>query len=194
MVRRGTIAVLGLVLAGGALAAAAPVVAAVSATPAGHARDGTRRARVATAPAPATNTRGGSGELWATVDICNSASHPDTIGIRGSMPGDGHAHDTMYMRFLVQSQDLTTDKWADIGKSADSGYVQVGSAAVTRQAGFSFEFKPTTSAYTLRGLVEFVWHHAGRTVRTASRPTTGGHTSVAGAEPKGFSAASCTLK
>ena len=29
-------------------------------------------------------------ELWATVDVCNAPRHPDTIGIRGSMPGDGH--------------------------------------------------------------------------------------------------------
>jgi hypothetical protein len=135
----------------------------------------------------------GSSELWATVNVCNSAHHPDTIGIRGSMPGDGHPHDVMYMRFLVQSLDASTGKWADIGRSADSGFVNVGSAAVTRQAGRSFEFKPTTTTYTLRGLVEFQWHHAGRTLHVATRTTTAGHTSLAGAEPKGFSAAMCAL-
>jgi hypothetical protein len=134
-----------------------------------------------------------SPELWATVNVCNSPAHPDTIGIRGSMPGDGHAHDMMYMRFLVQSLDVSTGKWADIGRTADSGFVQIGSAAVTRQAGRSFEFKPTATTFTLRGLVEFQWHHAGRTVHVTTRPTTAGHTSVAGAEPKGFSAASCAL-
>ena len=134
-----------------------------------------------------------SSELWATVDLCNTPHHPDTIGIRGSMPGDGHTHDLMYMRFLVQSLNATTGKWSNIGRSADSGFVLVGSAALTRQAGRSFEFKPTATTFTLRGLVEFQWHHAGRTVRIVNLPTTAGHTSLAGAEPAGFSAASCAL-
>jgi hypothetical protein len=132
-------------------------------------------------------------ELWATVDVCNAPRHPDTIGIRGSMPGDGHPHDTMYMRFLVQSLDATTHTWADIGRSADSGFVRVGSGALTRQAGRSFEFKPTATTFTLRGFVEFQWHRAGRTIRVATLPTTGGHTSLAGAEPADFSAATCAL-
>jgi hypothetical protein len=134
-----------------------------------------------------------SSELWATVDVCNAPHHPDTIGIRGSMPGDGHPHDAMYMRFLVQSFDTTTHAWADIGRSADSGFVRVGSGALTRQAGRSFEFKPTATTFTLRGFVEFQWHRAGRTIRVETLPTTGGHTSLAGAEPADFSAATCAL-
>jgi hypothetical protein len=141
----------------------------------------------------AMTTKSKPSELWATVDVCNTPHHADTIGIRGSMPGDGHPHDVMYMRFLVQSLDATTHIWANIGRSADSGFVLVGSAALTRQAGRSFEFKPTATTYTLRGLVEFQWHRAGRTIRAVSLPTTGGHTSLAGAEPKGFSAATCAL-
>jgi hypothetical protein len=134
-----------------------------------------------------------SSALWATVDICNAPHHPDTIGIRGSMPSDGHPHDAMYMRFLVQSLDASTKQWADLGMSADSGFVPIGSAASTRQAGRTFEFKPTVTAYTLRGLVEFQWRRAGVVVHLASRTTATGHTSLAGAEPKGFSAATCTL-
>jgi hypothetical protein len=135
-----------------------------------------------------------SPELWTTVDLCNTPNHPHTIGIRGSMPTDGHPHDTMYMRFLVQSLDTTTHQWADLGKSADSGFVLLGTAASTRQTGRTFEFKPTTTAYTLRGLVEFQWRRAGRVVHLLSHPTTAGHVSLAGAEPKGFSTATCTLQ
>lgn len=134
-----------------------------------------------------------SPELWATVDVCNTPLHPDTIGIRGSMPTDGHPHDAMYMRFLVQSLDATTKQWADLGRSADSGFVALGAAASTRQAGRTFEFKPTATPYTLRGLVEFQWRRAGRVVHLTSIPTAAGHTSLAGAEPKGFSAATCVL-
>ncbi|MGA2163993.1 MAG: hypothetical protein ABSH36_05940 [Solirubrobacteraceae bacterium] len=134
-----------------------------------------------------------SPELWATVDVCNAPHHPNTIGIRGSMPSDGHPRDAMYIRFLVQSLDATTKQWADLGKSADSGFVPIGSAASTRQAGRTFEFKPTPSAYTLRGQVEFQWRRNGRAVHLVSVPTTAGHKSLAGAEPKGFSAAACVL-
>ncbi len=134
-----------------------------------------------------------SPELWATVNLCNTTRHPDEIGIRGSMPSDGHPHDVMYMRFLVQSLDLATHQWTDLGKSAESGFVQIGSAASTRQAGHSFGFKPSTAAFTMRGFVEFQWRRAGHLVHLATRLTTAGHTSLAGAEPKGFSAATCSL-
>jgi hypothetical protein len=134
-----------------------------------------------------------SHELWATVDMCNTPRHPDTIGIRGSMPSDGHPHDVMYMRFRVQGLEAATNKWADLGKSADSGFLALGPATATRQTGRTFQFKPTATAYTLRGLVEFQWRRARHTVHAASRPTAAGHTSLAGAEPKGFSAATCTL-
>jgi len=132
-------------------------------------------------------------ELWATVDICNAPHHPDTIGIRGSMPGDGHAGDTLYMRFLVQSQNATTKRWTDIGKNGDSGFVPIGSAAVARQAGRTFELKSSTTSYTLRGEVEFQWRRGDRVLRRASMPTSAGHASLAGAEPKGYSAATCLL-
>jgi hypothetical protein len=146
------------------------------------------------ATSPAFRPLAQSPELWATVDLCNTPNHPNEIGIRGSMPTDGHPHDVMYMRFFVQSLNATTHQWADLGKSADSGFERVGSAAVTRQAGRNFGFTPSTTAYTLRGLVEYQWRRAGRLVHLASRLTAAGHVSLAGAEPKGFSAATCTLK
>ena len=57
-------------------------------------------AATALGAAPKPNT--GSASLWATIDVCNSAAHPDTIGIRGSMPGTGDAHELMYMSFRVE--------------------------------------------------------------------------------------------
>jgi hypothetical protein len=135
-----------------------------------------------------------SPELWATVDICKAPHHHDTIGIRGSMPSDGHPHDAMYMRFVVQSLDATTKQWADFGKSADSGFVSIGSAALTRQAGHTFEFEPIAASYTLRGQVEFQWRRDGKVVHLASLPTTARHASLVGAEPKGFSSATCVLQ
>jgi hypothetical protein len=136
-----------------------------------------------------------SRELWATVDVCNPKNQPDTIGIRGSMPGDGDSKDIMYMRFRVQYLDATTNTWLYLSKGADSGFLKVGTGEVTRQAGRSFQFAPSTgkSAFVLRGSVVFQWRKGATVLETTTKPTTSGHTSLAGADPRGFSATTCKL-
>jgi hypothetical protein len=136
-----------------------------------------------------------SRELWATVDVCNPKDQPHTIGIRGSMPGDGLSKDVMYMRFRVQYLDATAKKWLYLSQGADSGLTKVGSAQLARQAGRSFQFAPASgkSAFTLRGNVVFQWRHGATVLQTVTVPTTSGHKSLAGADPHGYSAATCTL-
>jgi hypothetical protein len=146
------------------------------------------------APAPAHSLLH-SRELWATVDVCSPKDQPNTIGVRGSMPGDGHSKDVMYMRFRVQYLDATTKRWLNLTQGADSGFTRVGSAQLARQAGRSFQFAPAAgkSAFTLRGSVTFQWRRGTTVLKTATAPTTAGHTSLAGADPRGFSAATCAL-
>ncbi len=136
-----------------------------------------------------------SRELWATVDVCDPKDQPDTLGIRGSMPGGSQAGETLYMRFRVQYLDASTGKWLDLGQGADSGFLKVGSAALTRQAGRSFQLAPASgkAAYTLRGDVIFQWRKGTTVLEAATKATSAGHTSLAGADPRGFSAATCTL-
>lgn len=137
----------------------------------------------------------GSRLLWATVDMCNPKNQPNTIGIRGSMPPDGRAKDVMYMRFRVQYFDVTTKRWVDLSQNGDSGFLRVGSADVARQAGRSFQLAPNTSklVFKLRGTVVFQWRRGKRDVLTLTRPTTAGHRSSAGSDPRGFSVATCKL-
>jgi hypothetical protein len=136
-----------------------------------------------------------SRELWATVDVCSPKHHPNTIGIRGSMPGDGHAKDVMYMRFRVQYLDATKKEWLNLSKGGDSGLLKLGSGVPTRQGGFSVELEPVAGkpAFTLRGYVIFQWRRGATVLESATRLTTAGHKSLAGADPRGFSAATCTL-
>jgi hypothetical protein len=133
--------------------------------------------------------------LWATIDVCNTPEQPDTVGIRGSMPGDGQARETMYMRFGLQYMDLTTKHWVDLSNDADAGFLAIGSAKSVRQAGTTFELKPVTGtpAVTLRGVVDFEWRQGTKVVASTSRPTTAGRISLAGAEPAGFSADTCAI-
>ena len=154
------------------------------------------------AAAPASVSRGAgrghsllhSRELWATVDVCDPADQRDTIGIRGSMPGDGHSQDTMYMAFQLQYEQAS-GTWTDLAHDGSSGFIGVGSAKTTRQGGTSFQLMPVKGkpAYTMRGLVTFQWRHGSRVSHEATRTTSAGHTAVADADPQGYSAAQCTL-
>lgn len=146
-------------------------------------------------PATPTHALTTSRQLWATVDVCNPPDKPFTIGIRGSMPGDGHSKDVMYMRFRVQYMDAATKAWAFVSKGADSGLLKVGPASAVTQAGRSFQFAAPkgTPTFMLRGFVTFQWRRGTTVVASASRTTSAGHRSLAGADPPGFSAAICRL-
>ena len=113
------------------------------------------------------------------------------------MPGDKHSRDQMYMRFHLQYQDAKTKKWLDLpakDKRAPK-FLHVGAGASVRQGGGSFQLEPQAGkpAFSLRGVVEFQWRRGRRVLQSATRPTTAGHRSVAGADPAGFSSASCLI-
>lgn len=140
-----------------------------------------------------------SHELWATIDVCSPANQRDTVGVRGSMPGDGRAHDAMYMSFRLQYESggasgSTGNTWADVA-GASSGWELVGGGASPRQGGSSFSLKPPAGkrAVTLRGVVDFQWRRDGRVLLSATAPTSTGHRSLAGADPPGYSAESCVI-
>ena len=138
-------------------------------------------------------------DLWATINVCDTLGHPDQIGIRGSMPGlAGHAHDQMFMRFRVQYFVADDQRWHNIKHGADSGFVSAGRSNAVRQAGQGFVFAPPSGGYwRLRGKVFFQWRRgAGKAQRVVGRAealTTAGHSSAAGADPAGYSAATCVI-
>jgi hypothetical protein len=141
-------------------------------------------------PAPKLN----SGGLWATIDVCNTAAHPDTVGIRGSMPGTGDKHESMYMAFIVEYQSKS-GVWQQFKSGGESGYIAVGNAsAATRQGGQNFQLKSNSSAEMLRGVVLYQWRLSGQVVTDTVRATSAGHAPAAGADPPGFSAALCQIQ
>ena len=138
-----------------------------------------------------------SRELWATIDVCNAPNQPNTVGIRGSMPGDKRPHDRLWMSFHLQYLHTTTDTWSDLATGlVSSEYVLVGAGKTPgREDGTSFVIKPSQDkeAFTLRGQVDFQWRRAGTVLETVSEVTTAGHKSLAGADPPGYSAATCVI-
>jgi hypothetical protein len=133
-------------------------------------------------------------EVWATVNVCDTATHPNKIGIRGNMAGLAR-RTAMYMRFRVQFRDMD-GRWRTVKLGADSRWQRV---AIGRRgqhdAGWTFEFRPPTAggAHVLRGVVSFQWRHKGHVVRRDRRITEGGHPGTRGADPPDFSAETCEI-
>jgi hypothetical protein len=124
--------------------------------------------------------------LWATVNVCDTARHPDQIGIRASLPRRG-ARDAA-LRFRVQYRDPAEERWRYV-LGADSGWHRGGAAT---ERGWSFEVAGGGTR-VLRGVVSFRWSRHGEVVRRARRVTEGGHRSTVGADPEDFSAATCRI-
>jgi hypothetical protein len=134
--------------------------------------------------------------VWATVNVCDTLTRPNQMGIRGSMAGLSRSS-RMFMRFRVQFQD-SEGRWRTIksGSLSDSGWVRVATGRRgEHDAGWSFEFKPPASggAHVLRGMVSFEWRRGGRVVQRTRTYTEAGHPGTAGAEPADFSAETCEI-
>lgn len=143
-------------------------------------------------PAPLKN----SPDLWSTVNVCDTEAHANEIGVRGSMPGLGTQRASLYMRFQVQYLAKADGKWHNIEENADSGFRKLGvSRNRVLESGWTFKFLPPPDggAHTLRGAVTYVWRVKGRQVRRIRETTESGHRSTAGADPPGFSAATCQI-
>jgi hypothetical protein len=132
--------------------------------------------------------------LWSTINVCDSANHPDHVGIAARMPGNGTAQ-RMYMRFNVQYLDGET--WRPVDEGGTSPWVFAGSAKYTwvgRGYTFSFDPPPAGTSFTMRGLVRFEWRK-GKTkvVKRTRRYTSAGHPGTRDADPKDYSARTCTM-
>ena len=136
-----------------------------------------------------------SRHLWVTVNMCDTAKHPDTLGIRASMPGTGRKRERMYMRFRAEfkAADGTWKRFS--GEGPDSGWQPVGPARYkARQSGWLFPFEPAAGQrFELRAVVDFQWRRGTKkVVARASEVSTAGH-NVTIAEPEGYSAATCEI-
>jgi hypothetical protein len=133
--------------------------------------------------------------LWATINVCDTAGHPDGIGIRASMPGSGDRRERMFMRFQVQYFDARLQQWHNNVADGDSGFLPVGSGrSRVRESGRTFTITPPASgSYLLRGVVTFEWRQGAEVVRRVRQRTGAGHPDTVGSDPPGFTAATCQI-
>lgn len=137
-----------------------------------------------------------SPRLWATVNVCDTRRHPNTIGLRASMPGSGKRGERMYVRFRLEFFKESDGTWNELGPSGDSGFLRLGSAKYTRrETGRNFVLAPPPEGrtYRVRGLVDYEWRRGRKVVRKAEKRTRPHKGRITGADPKGFSAAECTI-
>jgi hypothetical protein len=137
-----------------------------------------------------------SRQLWATVNVCDTPSHPNEIGIRASMPGVKQRA-KLRMRFRVQYFASADGRWHNMtGERADSGWLTVGrQRGGIAESGWNVRFKPPSGggAHQLRGSVQFRWIRKGGTLHASRRITEAGHRSTKGSDPAGYSAATCLI-
>lgn len=125
---------------------------------------------VTTGPSWGVARASGTPELWATVNICDTADAADSMGVRASMPGNG-SDQRMYMRVTAEYWSRARQAWTPVGGSGVSPWVYAGSAEYARrQAGWTFAFAapPQGVTFTMRAQVEFQWRAVGSQVAKRS--------------------------
>jgi hypothetical protein len=148
--------------------------------------------------------------LWATVNICDTATSPNALGVRVSVPGNG-SDERIWARYTAQWWSSAAQEWKTVGGNGVTDWVHVGNADMSaRQAGWTFRFvqPPSGTTYVMRGVVEFEWrdevgsarrarkaHRAQRVavVRQRTLLTETGVQGVQGGDPAGTSKAMCLI-
>ncbi|MEX2253158.1 MAG: hypothetical protein WD649_03320 [Thermoleophilaceae bacterium] len=143
--------------------------------------------------------------LWATINVCDSPSKPNAVGVRGRMSARSRGT-RMYMRFRLHWFDVAQGRFRPI-RDAVSPLVYAGRGLRRgRQAGFTFELDAPENSYLIRGRTEFFWYKRRQPPRGSRRPgplvlvkrrervTRGGKKHVRGGDPPGYSAGTCDLR
>lgn len=143
---------------------------------------------------PVASADAATKHLWSTINVCDSANHPDDVGVAARMPGTG-TDLRMYMRFYVQYLD--GDTWRFVKTGGRSPWLYAGSAKfswIERGWTFSFDPPPTGTSFTMRGFVRYEWRR-GKTkvVKSTHRYTSSGHPGTKDADPKDYSARRCKM-
>ena len=142
--------------------------------------------------------------LWATINVCDTPSKPNAIGVRGRMSARSRRTE-MYMRFRLRYFDVERGRFVPI-RNAVSPLVYAGRGLRRgRQGGFTFVLDPPRTGYLVRGKAEFFWYRRQRrrgSTRSGPRVlikrregvTRGGKKRVRGGDPPGYSEGTCDLR
>lgn len=130
--------------------------------------------------------------LWATINICNSRTHRDEIGVRGQMPSLGFSS-TMSMTITLDAWSASEKKFVAINSPNAVDTVQLGShTRGLEQGGTIFPFQKGETGLWNATIV-FTWARQGKVVGTTQRRTTAGHHAADFGSPPRYSAKQCSI-
>jgi hypothetical protein len=163
------------------------ILALISATLAGRAAGATPSAsQIHKAVSRAKRSK----QLWATINICNTHRHPETLGIRGQVPALGFSS-SISIEISVDFWNPQTKRFKPDPNTAR--VIRLGSPRTgVHQRGVTFRFDPHAGRF--RGNATFTWRRGGKLLGRIDRVTTGGHRDADFGDPRGFSAATCTIR
>jgi hypothetical protein len=128
-------------------------------------------------------------DLWATVNVCDTKRHPDTIGIRGQIPSLGFTAN-VGMEFEVDYYSTADKKFMPVPGATKS--IALGSVSSgVHQGGVLFRLTP--HAGTLRGSVKFEWSRGSKLLGRAARTTKPRHKNADFGDPPRYSHGSCVI-
>jgi hypothetical protein len=120
----------------------------------------------------------GDRPFWATVNICDTATSPNAVGIRTSVPGNGSG-ERIWARYTAQWWSGAAQEWKTVGGSGVTDWVYVGVAdRSARRAGRSRRARGAQRVAVVRQ----------RTLLTET-----GMQGVQGGDPAGTSKAMCLI-
>lgn len=167
-----------LLLALSLVGLAVPVAAPASPTPS--------PAQVRAAIRKATRSKG----LWATVNICNSRKHRNTVGVRAQMPALGFPTTLQVEISLDYYSPQSNPDFVPLPGTRTPLSIGTVSGGY-HQEGVTFLVKPPA---ILEGVVRFVWRSGRRVLGTATRVTSAGHRGAQQGDPAGYTAATCRIR
>jgi hypothetical protein len=129
-----------------------------------------------------------SNGLWATINVCSSPKHPNTIGVRGQMPALGFPA-TLQMVVRLGYYSVQTATFTPVPGPATT--LDVGAATIGfHQDGVTFTIKPPA---TLDATVKFIWRSGRKVLGSTTRSTVNNRQGVQQADPPGYSSAVCRM-
>ena len=156
-------------------------------------------AALALLAAPAAAQARPSKSLWATVNVCDTPTAPNSMGVRAAMPGDG-SRARMYVRFTAQFYSHKRGHWLTAAGQGRSPWLYVGRARYrSLQTGWTFPFGPPPpgTVFRVRALAQFEWrvrkHGRSVVVMRRKRVTAAGVRNAEGGDPAGTSRGSCDI-
>jgi hypothetical protein len=131
-----------------------------------------------------------STSLWTTVNICDSKTHPDQLGIRGQMPTLGFA---AWLSMKIQLNYFSTTKQRFVPDSgAAEKLIRLGRLSTgLQQGGAEFSFEPHAGLFN--ATVQFIWRRSGKLIGQTTKTTTAGHPNADFGSPPHYSAQQCRI-